>query len=91
MMLATRRLLDQASDVARFRHLSLRTEKAYRNWIKRYIFYQGKRHPTLVSAPSPRQADREQRAATGCIRHGQRAAVFSDHSMRQGQADAVAL
>jgi hypothetical protein len=44
-MLAKRKLLDQVSDVARFRHLSLRTEEAYRNWIKRYIFYHGKRHP----------------------------------------------
>lgn len=29
-----RKLLDQVSDVARLRHLSLRTEKTYRNWIK---------------------------------------------------------
>jgi hypothetical protein len=27
-----RKLLDQVSDVARFKHLSLRTEEAYRNW-----------------------------------------------------------
>jgi integrase len=40
-----RRLLDQISDVARLRHLSLRTEKAYRNWAKRYIFFHSKRHP----------------------------------------------
>jgi hypothetical protein len=34
-----RELLDQMSDVDRLRHLSLRTEQAYRNWIKRYIFF----------------------------------------------------
>src|SRR5712692_9308310 len=45
-----RKLLDQVSDVARFRHLSLRTEEAYRNWIKRYIFYHGKRHPKELDA-----------------------------------------
>jgi integron integrase len=49
-MLAKRKLLDQVSDVARFRHLSLRTEEAYRNWIKRYIFYHGKRHPKELDA-----------------------------------------
>src|SRR5467141_2549585 len=35
-MMVKRKLLDQVSDVARFRHLSLRTEEAYRNWIKRH-------------------------------------------------------
>jgi len=45
-----RKLLDQVSDVARFRHLSLRTEEAYRNWIKRYIFFHGKRHPKELNA-----------------------------------------
>jgi integron integrase len=49
-MLSKRKLLDQVSDVARFRHLSLRTEEAYRNWIKRYIFYHGKRHPNELDA-----------------------------------------
>ena len=39
------KLLDQLSDVARFRHLSLRTEQAYRTWIKRYILFHQKRHP----------------------------------------------
>jgi len=49
-MMAKRKLLDQVSDVARFRHLSLRTEEAYRNWIKRYIFFHGKRHPKELDA-----------------------------------------
>jgi integron integrase len=49
-MMAKRKLLDQVSDVARFRHLSLRTEEAYRNWIKRYILYHGKRHPKELDA-----------------------------------------
>jgi integron integrase len=49
-MIVKRKLLDQVSDIARFRHLSLRTEEAYRNWIKRYIFYHGKRHPKELDA-----------------------------------------
>lgn len=39
------KLLDQVSEVMRFKHHSLRTEMAYRQWIKRFIFFHGKRHP----------------------------------------------
>src|SRR2546426_6381637 len=49
-----RKLLDQVSDVARFRHLSLRTEEAYRNWIKRFILFHGKRHPRELDAEAVR-------------------------------------
>ncbi len=40
----SRKLLEQVRDVARFRHLSFRTEETYRNWIKRYVLFHGKRH-----------------------------------------------
>ena len=36
------------------RHLSLRTEEAYRNWIKRYIFFHNKRHPRDLDAEAVR-------------------------------------
>lgn len=49
-----RKLLDQVSDVARFKHLSLRTEDAYRNWIKRFILFHGKRHPRELNADAVR-------------------------------------
>jgi len=49
-----RKLLDQVSDVARFRHLSLRTEQAYRSWIKRFILFHGKRHPRDLDAAAVR-------------------------------------
>lgn len=39
------RLLDQVRDAIRVRHYSLRTEEAYVQWIKRYIFFHDKRHP----------------------------------------------
>ena len=39
------KLLEQVSEVMRFKHYSLRTERTYREWIKRYIFFHGKRHP----------------------------------------------
>src|SRR5437660_5760108 len=39
------RLLDEVRNVARMRHLSLRTEQSYRNWIKRFILFHKKKHP----------------------------------------------
>jgi len=39
------KLLDQVSEVMRFKHYSLRTEQTYREWIKRFILFNGKRHP----------------------------------------------
>ncbi len=38
-------LLDQVRDVLRMKHYSIRTEQAYVNWIKRYIFFHNKQHP----------------------------------------------
>jgi integron integrase len=49
-----KRLLDQVTEVARFRHLSLRTEAAYRNWIKRFILFHHKRHPSELDADAVR-------------------------------------
>ena len=49
-----KKLLDQVTEVARFRHLSLRTEQAYRNWIKRFILFHHKRHPRELDADAVR-------------------------------------
>jgi len=40
------RLLNQVRLAIRTRHYSYRTEKAYVHWIKRFIFFHNKRHPT---------------------------------------------
>lgn len=48
------KLLDQVSEVMRFKHLSLRTEEAYRQWIKRFILFHGKRHPRELGAVAVR-------------------------------------
>jgi integrase len=34
----------------RFKHYSLRTERTYQEWIKRYIFFHTKRHPREMGA-----------------------------------------
>lgn len=39
------KLLDRVRASARVRHLSLRTERTYVQWIRRYIVFHGKRHP----------------------------------------------
>jgi integron integrase len=39
------RLLDQVRDLMRIKHMSIRTEKAYCNWIRRFIFFHHRRHP----------------------------------------------
>ena len=40
-----KRLLDQVRDAIRSRHHSLRTEQSYIQWIRRHIYFHGKRHP----------------------------------------------
>jgi hypothetical protein len=44
-MTAAPKLLEEASIVARLKHLSLRTEKVYLQHIKRFILFHDKRHP----------------------------------------------
>ena len=39
------RFLDQVRNALRVRHYSLRSEKAYVGWIRRFILYHQKRHP----------------------------------------------
>ncbi len=40
------KLLDQLRDRIRVKHYSIRTEQAYLQWVKRYILFHGKRHPS---------------------------------------------
>jgi integron integrase len=39
------RLFDRLTREARRRRLSLRTEQAYRQWVRRFVLFHGKRHP----------------------------------------------
>lgn len=43
--MSSSKLLDQVRTTARLRHLSLKTEKAYLQHIKRFIIFHGKQHP----------------------------------------------
>ncbi len=44
------KLLDQVRAKIRLKHYSIRTEQAYADWIKRFILYFDKRHPTELGA-----------------------------------------
>lgn len=44
------RLLDEVRATVRTKHYSLRTEEAYLYWIKRFIYFTGKRHPRELGA-----------------------------------------
>jgi integron integrase len=45
-----RKLLDHVRDVLRVNHYSLRTEEAYVGWIRRFILFNGKKHPGEMGA-----------------------------------------
>lgn len=47
-MAKERKLLDRVRDVIRLKNYSYRTEKAYVQWIKRYILFHKKRHPAAM-------------------------------------------
>jgi integron integrase len=49
------RLFDRVREAARVRHFSRRTESAYLAWIRRFIFFHGKRHPAELGAPEVTQ------------------------------------
>ena len=44
--MTTPKLLDQVRSVIRMRHYSRRTEDSYVHWIRRFILFHGKRHPS---------------------------------------------
>jgi hypothetical protein len=48
------KLLDRIRATIRRLHYSPRTELAYVNWIKRFIFYHGIRHPAELGADEVR-------------------------------------
>src|SRR5262249_55372168 len=51
MTVAGPKLLDQVRSTIRARHYSRRTEKAYADWMKHYIFFNDKRHPGEMGEP----------------------------------------
>jgi integron integrase len=50
-MEAAPKLLDRVRDRIRAKHYSLRTERAYLEWIRRFILFNDKKHPAEMSVP----------------------------------------
>lgn len=44
------KLLEQVRNELRTRHYSYRTEQTYLQWIKQFILFHGKRHPSLLAS-----------------------------------------
>lgn len=49
-MTSSPKLLDRVREAIRTRHYSRRTEEAYVHWIRRYIVFHGKAHPSTLGA-----------------------------------------
>lgn len=49
------KLLQQVRDTLRAKHYSYKTEKAYVHWIKRFILFHNKRHPTEMGEKEIRE------------------------------------
>jgi integron integrase len=45
-----KKLLEQMRDVLRLKHYSLRTERCYCDWVKRFVRFHGLRHPREMGA-----------------------------------------
>ena len=45
------KLLEQVSEVMRYYHYSKRSEESYRRWIKQFILFNDKRHPSELGKP----------------------------------------
>ncbi|HJQ70991.1 MAG TPA: integron integrase [Blastocatellia bacterium] len=45
------KLLDQVRNLIRLKHYSIRTEQAYIHWIKQFILFHNKRHPSDMAGP----------------------------------------
>ena len=71
------RLLDEVRNVARMRHLSLRTEQAYLQWIRRYVSFHHKRHPREMGETEKKQP----------LRHLQMVKVLHEQDLAAGYGE----
>lgn len=49
------RLIERVRSAARLRHLSLRTEQAYSDWVRRFVLFRRKRRPEEMGVGEVRQ------------------------------------
>ena len=46
-----KKLLERVRETIRLKHYSYRIEKNYVQWIRRYILFHNKRHPSEIGVP----------------------------------------
>ena len=63
--MADKKILDLVRESIRLKHYSIRTEETYVNWIKRYILFHNKTHPSELSEVHIRNCQVSQ----GCLRN----------------------
>lgn len=61
-----RTLTDAVVDAIRVRHYSRKTEQAYVHWVRRFVFWSGRRHPRDLGAPEV-EAFLTSLAVDGCV------------------------
>lgn len=64
------RLLDRVHEAVRRRNFSRRTEEACVHWIKRFIYFHGKRHPETLGEPLRSHLERVRLVHTRDLREG---------------------
>src|SRR5262245_66506854 len=65
------KLLDRAQEIIRLKHYSIRTERAYLSWMRRYILFHHKRHPQEMG-PAEIEAFLSHLAMAGNVRSEER-------------------
>jgi hypothetical protein len=82
------KLLDQVREVIRMKHYSIRTERSYVDWIKRYIFFHNKRHPANMGEDEIRafvsDLASKKSVAASTQRCAKRAIVSLSRSLEEG-------
>jgi hypothetical protein len=63
------KLLDRVRHTIRMRHYSRRTESTYVQWIRRFIVFHQKRHPSTLRAPEIIDVGPIEPAARGKMPH----------------------
>ena len=70
------RLLDEMRDLMRRRHYSIHTERAYRDWVRRYI-----RFCNMLSKDDPRHGEEKIEALLTCLARDRQVATSAQNQV----------